>query len=205
MCHAQAETTDSDARIIPCPISLYITGPSQCPRVDKPHLASITSTRLAVAAARPGAAAESQCHRDRDCHWQWHGDGRIKIQVGMKPHTDFGWQGCKTVFDVTVHWNLNHRSTMHTVDTCRTWPRGVTATGSAVTRTPVYRQYPGRREKIRYSIEFHRRRPFLASSSQPATIDRRGRPGQGGREHNATMDQGHEISNRANQEDHAAG
>ncbi len=34
---------------IPFPISLHITGPSQCPRVDKPHLASIASTRPAVA------------------------------------------------------------------------------------------------------------------------------------------------------------
>ncbi len=31
------------------PISLHITGPSQCPRVDKPHLASIAGTLLPVA------------------------------------------------------------------------------------------------------------------------------------------------------------
>ncbi len=31
------------------PISLHITGPSQCPRVDKPHAASIAGTRPAVA------------------------------------------------------------------------------------------------------------------------------------------------------------
>ncbi len=39
-------TTDAQ---IPCPISLYITGPSQCPQVDKPHLASIAGTLSAVA------------------------------------------------------------------------------------------------------------------------------------------------------------
>ena len=39
-------TTDAQ---IPCPISLHVTGPSQCPRVDKPHPAPITGTRLAVA------------------------------------------------------------------------------------------------------------------------------------------------------------
>ena len=35
------------------PASLHITGPSQCPRVDKPHPAAIAGTRPAVA-RRPG-------------------------------------------------------------------------------------------------------------------------------------------------------
>ena len=37
----------------PAPPSLHITGPSQCPRVDNPHPASIAGTRPAVA-GRPG-------------------------------------------------------------------------------------------------------------------------------------------------------
>ncbi len=31
------------------PVSLHITGPTQCPRVDKPHTTSIAETRPAVA------------------------------------------------------------------------------------------------------------------------------------------------------------
>ncbi len=40
----------TDARIpCQCPISLYITGPSKCPQVDIPHLASVAGTLSAVA------------------------------------------------------------------------------------------------------------------------------------------------------------
>jgi hypothetical protein len=38
-----------DGRADSPPISLHITGPSQCPRVDKPHAAYITGTWPAVA------------------------------------------------------------------------------------------------------------------------------------------------------------
>jgi hypothetical protein len=38
-----------DGRADTLPVSLHITGPSQCPRADKPHLASIACTCSAVA------------------------------------------------------------------------------------------------------------------------------------------------------------
>ncbi len=40
---------DTRADTLPAPHSLYITGLSQCPRVDIPHLASIAGTLSAVA------------------------------------------------------------------------------------------------------------------------------------------------------------
>ena len=46
-------TTDAQTA---SPASLHITRPSQCPRVDKPHPASIAGTRPAVA-GRPGKVA----------------------------------------------------------------------------------------------------------------------------------------------------
>jgi hypothetical protein len=62
---------------IPFPISLHITGPSQCPRVDKPHLASIASTRLAVAGRARNEVARVvwNCPRIADGYnWQFSQD-----------------------------------------------------------------------------------------------------------------------------------
>ncbi len=57
-------TTDTQ---IPFPISLHITGPSQGPQVDKPHMASIAGTRLADArrARKEVAAAQVVWNRHR--------------------------------------------------------------------------------------------------------------------------------------------
>ena len=66
----QALPQDVGFRQNPPSCSLHITGPRQCPRVDKPHAASITSTLPAVA----GCAREevAKVMRNCSCVTDWH-------------------------------------------------------------------------------------------------------------------------------------